>query len=219
MTLVAVLLGAATAGGLTLASQLAPGGRHVADDQDFRPVVLLVTTTPPMVVLPSSVVATRVPTTTRTTIIPLTTTTSAAATTTTTTTAPTPPTTTTPTPSQTAQVFSLVNQYRAQAGCAPMTEDSRLDSAAQSHSVDMADNDYFSHTTPSGVSFEQREMAAGYPSPGGENIAKGYGSVQQVMTAWMNSSGHRVNILNCQFTTIGIGLDTNGWYWTQDFGY
>ena len=59
----------------------------------------------------------------------------------------------------------------------------------------------------------------GYPTPGGENIAQGQTSAQQVMTDWMNSSGHRANILNCQFTAIGVGLNTNGWYWTQDFGY
>jgi uncharacterized protein YkwD len=83
----------------------------------------------------------------------------------------------------------------------------------------MSTNHYFSHTTPSGVTFDRRELASGYPKPGGENIAMGQTSVQQVMTDWMNSAGHRANILNCQFTAIGIGVTTDGWYWTQDFGY
>jgi uncharacterized protein YkwD len=116
-------------------------------------------------------------------------------------------------------VFALVNQYRAQHGCKALADDPRLDNAAHGHSVDMANQHYFSHTTPAGVTFDRRETAAGYPSPGGENIAMGQTSAQQVMTDWMNSSGHRANILNCQFTAIGVGLDTNGWYWTQDFGY
>lgn len=116
-------------------------------------------------------------------------------------------------------MLTLVNQNRATAGCKALTDDPRLDNAAQAHSVDMAVHHYFSHTTQSGITFDKREQAAGYPSPGGENIAMGQTSASQVMTDWMNSPGHRANILNCQFTAIGIGLDTNGWYWTQDFGY
>lgn len=134
-----------------------------------------------------------------------------------------PPTTTshrpTPPPGQTQQVFALVNQARAAAGCTALTDDSRLDTAAQQHSDDMSENDYFSHTTPAGVTFDKREEAAGYPSPGGENIAQGQTSAQQVMTDWMNSPDHRANILNCGFKAIGIGLDTHGWDWTQDFGW
>jgi uncharacterized protein YkwD len=154
---------------------------------------------------------------------PTTTTPPATTTTTTTTTPPPPPvvtttTTSTPPASQTQQVFALVNQARTQAGCKALADDPRLDTAAQQHSDDMADRDYFSHTTPEGVTFDKRETAAGYPSPGGENIAAGQSSAQQVMTAWMNSSGHRANILNCSFVAIGIGLNTHGWYWTQDFG-
>jgi uncharacterized protein YkwD len=133
-----------------------------------------------------------------------------------------PPTTTktqpAPPPTQTQMVFQLVNQARADAGCKALKDDSRLDTAAQSHSDDMGSSHYFSHTTKSGVTFDKREEAAGYPSPGGENIAMGQTSAQQVMTDWMNSAGHRANILDCDFVAIGIGLDTNGWYWTQDFG-
>jgi hypothetical protein len=70
-----------------------------------------------------------------------------------------------------------------------------------------------------GRTFDQRIRAAGYPSPGGENIAKGYVSASAVMTGWMNSPGHRANILNCSFTALGVGYDTRGNYWVQNFGY
>jgi uncharacterized protein YkwD len=136
----------------------------------------------------------------------------------TTTTAPAPTTTSTPPPTPAQQVFALVNQARAQAGCKPLTDDPRLDTAAQQHSDDMANRNYFSHTTPEGVTFDKRETAAGYPSPGGENIAQGQTTAQQVMTDWMNSAGHRANILNCSFVAIGIGVNTHRWDWTQDFG-
>jgi uncharacterized protein YkwD len=117
------------------------------------------------------------------------------------------------------QVVDLVNVERAKAGCAPMTSDSRLAKAAASHSSDMSVRNYFSHTTPEGVTFDQRIKAAGYSRPGAENIAKGSTTASQTMTMWMNSSGHRANILNCSLTKIGVGVATAGWYWTQDFGY
>ena len=120
---------------------------------------------------------------------------------------------------QAQQVVALVNEARDLAGCQPLKVDDRVVEAAQGHSADMAQRDYFSHTTPEGVDFAQRMRTAGYPSPGGENIAMGQRSAEQVMKAWMNSDGHRRNILNCGFTTIGVGLDTRGWYWTQNFGW
>jgi uncharacterized protein YkwD len=171
----------------------------LADTADFHPATLVGTTTPP----PK-------PTTTT----PTTTTRRPA-----TATHPAPRPTTTPAPTQQDEVFTLVNHARAQAGCAALKDDPRLTQAAQAHSDDMSAKHYFDHTTPSGVTFDAREKAAGYPTPGGENIAQGQTSAQQVMTDWMDSAGHRANILNCDFTAIGIGLDTNGWYWTQDFGY
>jgi uncharacterized protein YkwD len=158
-------------------------------------------------------------TTTATTTTTVTTTTTE---TTTTTTQPSPEPTTTTTPAdvpQAQQVVALVNEARDLAGCKPLTVDERVVEAAQAHSTDMAQRDYFSHTTPEGVDFAQRMRAAGYPNPGGENIAMGQRSAEQVMKAWMNSDGHRRNILNCGFTTIGVGLDTRGWYWTQNFGW
>jgi uncharacterized protein YkwD len=118
-----------------------------------------------------------------------------------------------------SQVLSLVNGYRGQYGCGPVSMDSRLNRAAQGHSDDMSANGYFSHTSLDGRTFVDRAEDAGYPSPGAENIARGQTPAQQVMSAWMNSSGHRANILNCSMRTMGLGLATRGYYWTQMFGY
>lgn len=206
-----MLVGAVVTGGAMVASRMShpTAPSPVTDIAVIQPVT---STTPvPLTTVPTTTAA---PTTTQpTTTHATTTTTTPPVVTTTATTTPAPPP-----PSPTQQVFALVNQARAQAGCNPLTDDPRLNQAAQQHSDDMANRDYFSHTTPDGVTFDQREVAAGYPSPGGENIAAGYTSAQAVMNGWMNSSGHRANILNCGFVAIGIGLDTNGWYWTQDFG-
>jgi uncharacterized protein YkwD len=116
-------------------------------------------------------------------------------------------------------VVALANEARAEAGCAALKVDDKLTAAATEHSTDMSARDYFSHTTPEGVPFDQRIENAGYAMPGAENIARGQDSAESVMDAWMKSKGHRANILNCQLTTIGVGLATTGWYWTQDFGY
>ncbi len=112
-----------------------------------------------------------------------------------------------------------MNAARSQAGCGALTVDDRLTAAAQGHSDDMAAKGYFSHTSQDGRSFADRVRAAGYPSPGGENIAQGQRSAQAVHDAWMNSEGHRQNILNCGFNTIGVGLHASTWTWTQNFGY
>ena len=117
------------------------------------------------------------------------------------------------------QVVDLVNGERAKAGCGALAEESHLDKAAQDYSDDMSARDFFSHNNPEGVTFDKRIKNAGYPKPGGENIAKGQTSPAQVMESWMNSEGHRANILNCSFTKIGVGVTTAGWYWVQDFGY
>ncbi|MEV4600474.1 CAP domain-containing protein [Amycolatopsis sp. NPDC049253] len=136
---------------------------------------------------------------------------------------PTAPTSTTQprttNPSMAGQVVDLVNDERAKAGCDPVAEEPHLDQAAQDHSDDMSARNYFSHDTPEGKHFDERIRDAGYSKPGAENIAKGATSAKQVMQLWMNSSGHRANILNCSLTKLGVGVTTNGWYWTQDFGY
>nr|WP_282693953.1 CAP domain-containing protein [Streptomyces sp. CC208A] len=118
------------------------------------------------------------------------------------------------------QVIELVNAERAKAGCGPLTANATLTSAAQGHSDDMAARDFFDHTDPDGDGPGDRITAAGYPwSTYGENIAKGQTTPEQVMDAWMNSPGHRANILNCSFKEIGIGIHTDGGpYWTQVFG-
>ncbi|WP_030691367.1 sigma-70 family RNA polymerase sigma factor [Streptomyces globisporus] len=118
------------------------------------------------------------------------------------------------------QVIDLVNAERAKAGCGPLTEHPLLTRAAQGHSDDMAARDFFDHTNPDGDGPGERITAAGYAwSSYGENIAKGQTTAAQVMDSWMNSPGHRANILNCGFKEIGVGLHTSGGpYWTQAFG-
>ena len=120
-----------------------------------------------------------------------------------------------------AEVVQIVNTERAKAGCAAVTTDDKLTTAARGHSADMAARGYFSHTTPEGVDFSTRITSAGYRwSNAGENIAKGQRTAAEVMTGWMNSAGHKANILNCKFKNIGVGVaaDTRGsLVWTQDF--
>ena len=117
-------------------------------------------------------------------------------------------------------VLELVNDQRAAKGCKALVIDDRITTAAQGHSTDMANKGYFDHTSrPEGTSFAERMKNAGYPKPGGENIAMGYPTPAAVMDGWMKSQGHRENILNCEFTAMGVGLDTRGNYWTQNFGY
>jgi uncharacterized protein YkwD len=121
-----------------------------------------------------------------------------------------------------ATVLTLVNDERAKASCPPLTADSRLTQAARAHSADMATRDYFSHDTPEGVSFATRITNAGYRWSGAaENIAAGQKDPAAVMKSWMDSAGHRANILNCGYKNLGVGLAYNAKktpYWTQDFG-
>ncbi|MCX4821153.1 sigma-70 family RNA polymerase sigma factor [Streptomyces sp. NBC_01142] len=119
------------------------------------------------------------------------------------------------------QVTQLVNAERAKRGCAPVSANGRLVAAAQRHSEDMAARHYFSHTSPGGTDPGDRIDAAGYPwRTYGENIARGHQSPADVMNGWMNSPGHRANILNCAFREIGIGVHdaSGGPWWTQAFG-
>ncbi|MFF4958906.1 sigma-70 family RNA polymerase sigma factor [Streptomyces sp. NPDC001222] len=120
-----------------------------------------------------------------------------------------------------AQVVALVNKERAAAGCGPLTENGQLGQAAQAHSDDMAARNFFAHTNPDGADPGQRISAAGYRwSTYGENIAEGQQTPEAVMNSWMNSPGHRANILNCSFKEIGVGVHrgSGGPWWTQDFG-
>ncbi len=130
-----------------------------------------------------------------------------------------PPVTTKPDTSVTDQVVTLTNAQRQQQGCTPLAVNASITAAAQGHADDMANRDYFEHTTPDGVTFDQRIRNAGYSSPGAENIAKGASTAEQVVQMWMDSPGHRRNILNCDLNTIGVGFNSDGLYWVQDFGF
>jgi uncharacterized protein YkwD len=120
-----------------------------------------------------------------------------------------------------AQILSLVNQQRASAGCSPLTASSALDRLAQNFSEDMAARGFFDHTDPDGHTPWDRAAALGITNLGGENIARGQADAQAVMDAWMNSPGHRANILNCDYRTLGVGIHfgAGGPWWTQDFGF
>ncbi|MFC0600753.1 CAP domain-containing protein [Streptomyces palmae] len=120
-----------------------------------------------------------------------------------------------------AEVLRLVNQKRAQAGCSPLIADSRLGALAGDFSRDMAERGFFDHTDPDGATPWDRAKRAGITNMGGENIARGQADAQAVMDSWMNSPGHRANILNCDFQTIGVGAHygAGGPWWTQEFGY
>ncbi len=145
-------------------------------------------------------------------------------------TAPTAPTTpTTPTTPDTSvstnssyieQVVALVNQERAKQGLSPVTLDSRLSAAAQVRAKEAAQS--FSHTRPNGASCFTALKEAGVSYRGaGENIAYGQRTPAAVMRDWMNSSGHRANILKAKYTKIGVGYTViNGTpYWSQFFTY
>ncbi|MER5933543.1 CAP domain-containing protein [Streptomyces sp. NPDC002054] len=118
-----------------------------------------------------------------------------------------------------AQVVALANKERAKVGCSPLTVNAKLTTAAQNHSKDMAANSNMSHTGSDGSDPGQRITRAGYTwRTYGENVAYGYSTPEMVMTGWMNSPGHKANILNCSFKEIGVGLAQPNSYWTQAFG-
>ena len=116
------------------------------------------------------------------------------------------------------EVIRLVNEIRAQNGLGKLTYNWELGRVARYKSQDMHDNRYFSHTSPVyGTPFQMiKSFGITYRSAG-ENIARGQTSPQAVVNAWMNSSGHRANILNASFTQIGVGYVADGHYWTQMF--
>lgn len=114
-------------------------------------------------------------------------------------------------------VFELVNAERRQAGLSPYAYNPHLAASAQAHAADMVQQDYFSHTSLDGRSFGDRVNETEYTgSPTGENIAAGQRSPESVMESWMNSEGHRSNILSTRSTDIGVGFVDN--YWVQVFG-
>lgn len=119
-------------------------------------------------------------------------------------------------------VVTLTNTQRRTHGCRALAVNRTLTAVAGAYSRDMAVRGFFGHVNPDGKSPFDRMRAAGYRySSAAENIAAGYSTPQAVVTAWMNSPGHRANILNCSLTQIGVGYATGGHYgsyWTQDFG-
>lgn len=120
-----------------------------------------------------------------------------------------------------AQVLKLVNEERAKVGCSALAANSSLTKLAEAFSDDMAARNFFDHTDPDGATPWDRAAKAGITDLGGENIARGQADAAAVMEAWMASPGHRANILNCDFKTLGVGvhLGPGGPWWTQDFGY
>jgi uncharacterized protein YkwD len=127
------------------------------------------------------------------------------------------------TPAQ--QVLDLINAERARVGCRPLSLSNRLTTAARSHSQDMAVNDYFDHTSPDGSTFVDRVEETGYDFMFlAENLAAGYPTPKSVFQGWMESPGHRANMLHCALEETGIGyyyLDNDSgsvnyhYYWTQ----
>ena len=136
------------------------------------------------------------------------------------------------------EVVYLTNQERAKAGLPPLKAEVRLETAAFGHSTDMAVNDFFNHIGSNGAELPARLAAVGYTgwTAGGENVGAGFSTAASVVAAWMNSPGHRNNILNANYREIGVALVYQAgdqanvrlpdgslggpyyYYWTQDFG-
>jgi uncharacterized YkwD family protein/spore coat assembly protein SafA len=119
------------------------------------------------------------------------------------------------------QVISLTNQERAKNGLKPLTANWQLSRVARYKAMDMRDNNYFSHTSPTyGDPFTMIKHFGISFTAAGENIAAGQATPQEVVQAWMNSPGHRANILNSTYTDIGVGYAAGGsehYYWVQQF--
>jgi len=121
--------------------------------------------------------------------------------------------------------LQLINTYRQQNGLQPLNLSPTLTTAAELHSQDMADKNYFSHTSLDGRTYVQRIRGAGYTYDTwlGENIAAGYSTAEAVFNGWKSSPPHNTNMLRPEFNVIGIGRAYNAssnykWYWTTDFG-
>ena len=119
-----------------------------------------------------------------------------------------------------SQVLNLVNKERAKQNLAPLKLNAELTKVAQLKSEDMKNKNYFDHTSPTyGSPFNMMNQFGINYKNAGENIAKGQKTAEAVVTAWMNSEGHRKNILNADFTDMGLGYAKSGStpYWTQMF--
>ncbi|MEG0439410.1 MAG: CAP domain-containing protein [Solibacillus sp.] len=117
-----------------------------------------------------------------------------------------------------AKVVELTNVERSKQGLKPLQIDRPLMAAAREKSQDMKINNYFSHTSPTwGSPFDQLKKRGISYSSAGENIAKGQQTAEKVVEGWMNSAGHRANILDANYTHIGVGYVKEGHIWTQQF--
>ncbi|EOQ13989.1 hypothetical protein KOY_00304 [Bacillus cereus VDM021] len=116
------------------------------------------------------------------------------------------------------RVVELTNAERAKQGLPALKVDAELSKVARTKSEDMQKNNYFDHTSPTyGSPFDMmKKFGISYKSAG-ENIAQGQRTPEEVVQAWMNSEGHRANILNSGYTHIGVGYVESGNYWTQQF--
>ncbi|KAE8960145.1 hypothetical protein PR003_g31494 [Phytophthora rubi] len=123
-----------------------------------------------------------------------------------------------------ASMLARVNKERAANGISALCTNKKLQAAAQRHSNDMAKNNYMAHDGADGSTMSQRVTQAGYEWEGvAENVAVGQEDVDSVMNEWMQSQGHRENILSADYTMFGTAYAYNkdttyGYYWTQDFG-
>ncbi|EDL66056.1 CAP domain-containing protein [Bacillus sp. SG-1] len=116
------------------------------------------------------------------------------------------------------QVVELTNEERAKNGLSALKIDTELSNVAREKSNDMQAKNYFSHTSPTyGSPFDMMNQFGIDYRTAGENIAMGQRTPEEVVNAWMNSEGHRKNILSSNFTHIGVGHDADGNYWTQMF--
>ncbi|WP_404451423.1 CAP domain-containing protein [Virgibacillus necropolis] len=116
------------------------------------------------------------------------------------------------------QVVELTNNERVERGLEPLKVDVELSKMARDKSRDMSVNNYFSHTSPThGSPFDMMESYGIDYQSAGENIARGQRTPEEVVNGWMNSEGHRKNILSPKFTHIGVGYVADGNYWTQEF--
>lgn len=122
-------------------------------------------------------------------------------------------------------VITFTNAERAKVGCPALRAHAALNTAAQRHSADMATNNFMGHTGSDGSTMVVRIERAGYRgwTRAAENVAAGHTTAAAVVRGWMNSSGHRANILNCALREIGVGYQYRagtryGHYWTQNFG-
>ncbi|EGZ19770.1 hypothetical protein PHYSODRAFT_409157, partial [Phytophthora sojae] len=121
-------------------------------------------------------------------------------------------------------MLARVNKERAANGVSKLCMNKKLQAAAQRHSNDMAKNNYMAHDGADGSTMSQRVTQAGYEWESvAENVAAGQEDVESVMNEWMQSTGHRENILCADYTMFGTAYayskdSTYGYYWTQDFG-